>query len=374
MMMSYPAKKLGLLSLFVLSPLLTACGEDAGEADKLLRSIRTITVSEPASGKMRRYSGVVEASVNSSISFEVSGNVQKVNVEVGERVTKGQVLAVLDEQTHKLNVSAAQAAVGGAEVQVADTRSALDRLQGVAARNAGFVSLRDMEQAQAAYDGARKNLNYNVSRLNLAKRDLDRTKLRAPLDGVIAQRHVDPFQEVNRGEPMFDLFVEGAMQASIGVPESEIDQIALGLYGDIRFPAISEQIHKGVVTEVSKVAGTANAFPVKLTIDAQSEDVRIRPGITAEVTLLLGDDQGEGAYLIPITAIVPGVGSEKHVFVFDAASSMVTKTAIEGGGIRDSNIIVSKGLRAGDIIAVAGVSFLRDGQKVRLMEERAAGN
>ena len=144
MTMSYPKRQFALLSLFVLVPLLTACGEDAADADKMLRSIRTITVSEPASGKMRRYSGVVEAAVNSSISFEVSGNVQKVNVDVGERVTKGQVLAVLDEQTHQLNVAAAQAAVGGAEVQVADARSALDRLQGVAARNAGFVSLRDM--------------------------------------------------------------------------------------------------------------------------------------------------------------------------------------------------------------------------------------
>ena len=374
MTMSYPPRRIALLSLFALVPLLTACGEDAAEADKLLRSIRTITVSEPASGKMRRYSGVVEAAVNSTISFEVSGNVQKVNVEVGQRITQGQVLAVLDEQTHKLNVSAAQAAVGGAEVQVADARSALNRLQGVAARNVGFVSLRDMEQAQAAYDGARKNLHYNVSRLNLAKRDLDRTKLRAPLDGVIAQRHVDPFQEVSRGEPMFDLFVEGAMQASIGVPESEIDQIALGLHGEIRFPAVSDQVHKGVVTEISKVAGVANAFPVKLTIAAGNEDVRIRPGITAEVTLMLGNGDEEAAYLVPLTAIVPGLGSEKHVFVFDAASSTVKKTAIEDGGIRDSNIVVSKGLKAGDIIAVAGVSFLRDGQKVRLMEERAAGN
>jgi hypothetical protein len=77
---------------------------------------------------------------------------------------------------------------------------------------------------------------------------------------------------------MFDLFVEGAMQASMGVPESEIDQIALGLQGEIRFPAIPEQVHKGVVAEVSKVSGAASAFPVKLTIVAHDEDVRIRPG------------------------------------------------------------------------------------------------
>mgnify|MGYP001301564513 CR=1 FL=1 len=369
-----PKRKVGLLPLLVLLPLLTACGDDETENSGPVRAIRTVTVSEPASGKMRRYSGVVEAAVNSSISFEVSGSVQAVNVDVGERITEGQVLAALDEQVHQLNVSAAQAAVGGAEVQVADARSALERLQGVAARNAGFVSLRDMEQAQAVHDGARKNLDYSVSRLNLARRDLERTRLRAPLDGVIAQRHVDPFQEVNRGEPMFDLFVEGAMQASIGIPESEIDQIALGLQAQVRFPAISGAAHKAVVTEISKVAGTANAFPVKLTVAQHDEDVRIRPGITAEVSLLLGDNEDEGAYLIPIAAIIPGVGEEKHVFVFDPATSTVKLIAIEDGGIRDSNIIVSKGLSAGDIVAVAGVSFLRDGQKVRLMQPQVAGN
>ena len=374
MKMSFPMQKCLCLALVLIAPLLTACGEDVPEGVETVRTIRTVTVSEPASGKMRRYSGVVEAAVNASISFEVSGNVQKVNVEVGDRITEGQVLAVLDRNTQELNVAAATAAVGAAEVQVADARSALDRLQGVAARNAGFVSKRDMEQAEAAYDGARKNLSYNIARLEQAQRDLERTELRAPLDGIVAKRYVDAFQEVQRGEPMFDLFVEGAMQASIGIPESEIDRIKLGLQGDIRFPAISDQSHEGIVTEISKVAGTANAFPVKLTIDARSDSVRIRPGITAEVTLLLGEDEGDGAYLIPIAAIVPGVGVEKHVFVFDAETSTVKKTAIEDDGVRGSSIVVTQGLRAGDIIAVAGVSFLRDGQRVRLMEEQVAGN
>ena len=67
---------------------------------------------------MRRYSGVVEAADTSSISFEVPGNVQTVKVEVGERVNQGDVLAVLDERTYQLNVEAARAAVGGAEVEL----------------------------------------------------------------------------------------------------------------------------------------------------------------------------------------------------------------------------------------------------------------
>lgn len=363
---SQPPAIARLLSAFIVLPMLAACGEDVPETSEAVRAIRTITISEPASGKMRRYSGVVEAAVNSSISFEVPGNVQEVRVDVGERVYEGQVLAVLDEEVHALNVAAAQAAVGGAEVQVADARSALDRLQGVAARNAGFVAKRDMEQAQAAYDGARKNLSYNRSRLDQAKRDLERAQLRAPLDGVIAERHVDPFQEVQRGQPMFDLFVEGVMQAAVSIPESEIAQIALGLQGEVRFPAISPEPHAAVVSEISRVAGAGNAFPVKLTIDAKDE--RIRPGITAEVTLMLGEGSGQGAYLVPVGAVVPGVEEQKSVFVFDAASSTVVKTAIEDGGIRGSNIVVNSGLKAGDIVAVAGVSFLRDGQKVHLMQ------
>jgi len=369
MLMSSSTKRTGLLPLVFLISAVTACNEEPPPLIETVRSIRTITVSEPASGKLRRFSGVVEAADTSSLSFEVPGNVQKVKVEVGERVTEGQILAVIDERTFQLNVEAAQASVGGAEVELADARNDLQRLQRLAAQDLGAISMRSLEQAEATYNGARQNLSYSNSRLNLAKRDLERTELLAPFDGVIAKRHVDPFQEVNRGEPMFDLFMEGAMQAAISIPESEIDRVYLGLPAEIRFPALAGDVHRGIVTEISKVAGAANAFPVKVTIDPVADDVRIRPGITAEVNLLLGGEQEDGAYLIPVGALSPGAESEKFVFVYNPETSTVQRTAIEDGGIRDSDMVVTSGLSAGDIIAVAGVSFLRDGQKVRLMEQ-----
>ena len=85
---------------------------------------------------------------------------------------------------------------------------------------------------------------------------------------------------------------------------------------------------------------------------------------------MLGGDQGDEAYLIPVGALSPG-GAEggNYVFVYDAESSIVRRTAIDDAGIRDSDVVVTSGLKAGDIIAVAGVSFLRDGQRVRLMEQ-----
>ena len=122
---------LGMSILFTM----TACREEPQPPPKPIRAIKTITVAEQASGKIRDFSGVVEAADSSSISFEVVGNVQKVNVDVGDRITKGQVLAVLDTRTYQLNVEAAEAALGRAKVDLSDKRNDFDRFQ------EGFVKL-----------------------------------------------------------------------------------------------------------------------------------------------------------------------------------------------------------------------------------------
>jgi multidrug efflux pump subunit AcrA (membrane-fusion protein) len=125
-----------------------------------------------------------------------------------------------------------------------------------------------------------------------------------------------------------------------------------------------------VVTEISKVAGTANAFPIKLTIE--DLDNRIRPGMTAKVTLELLDTDEESVYLVPISALSQRSDTTKSwVFVYDATTSTVKKTAVVGTSVRQNDVVISGGVQAGDIIAVAGVSFLEDGQKVKLMEVQA---
>lgn len=83
-----------------------------------IRAIKTVTVSWQAYGKIREFSGVVEAADRSSIGFEVSGNVSEVRVDVGDRISKGQVLAVLDQHTFHINVKAAEAELGRAKVEM----------------------------------------------------------------------------------------------------------------------------------------------------------------------------------------------------------------------------------------------------------------
>jgi RND family efflux transporter MFP subunit len=350
--------------------ILTACGKEEPTTIERIRAIKAYTVEESEAGLVRKFSGVVEAADKSSISFEVGGNVQEVRVNVGDRVSKGQVLAVLDERTYKLNVQAAEADLGKANVDLADKRTDLDRLRRIARQDPGAISQTAVDSAEAAYDGAIKNVQFATSQLSLAKRDLAKTVLRAPFDGVVAERFVDAFNEVARGQRLFDIYMEGGMEVAISIPELEIKGIYSGLDSGIRFPTIPGSRFQGKVTEISSVASVANAFPVKVTILESGK--QIRPGMTAEVTLALGGEGETGAYMIPMVAIVPGdYPDSATVFVYDSSTSTVKKRQVGGRvGIRENSFIATSGIKAGDIIAVAGVSFLEDGQKVRLMPKK----
>ena len=360
--------KWGAIGWFLMSSLLlAACAEEVPPSVETIRTVRTTTVMEPASGRARRFSGIVEAADTSSISFEVTGIVQSMEVDVGDRVENGQLLAVMDDSAYRLNVDAATADVKRARVEFTDAQNAYDRYRRMS-ESSGAISERAVELAEANRSSAQGSLGYSESRLRMAERDLARTRLSAPFDGVVAQRHVEAFQQVATGQKVLDLFMEGAMEAAISVPESEIRFVHIGLPASIRFTALGAETFEGVVGEVSRVAGAANAFPVRVVVN--SDDPGIRPGVTAEVTLVLGDEGGERAYLIPISALggLPD-GSSDFVFRYNPDTSTVSRVLVNSGsGVRDDHIVVSEGVTAGDVIVTAGVSFLRDGQQVRLME------
>jgi RND family efflux transporter MFP subunit len=346
---------------------ISACREAPPPPPKPIRAIKTIMVSEQASGKIREFSGVVEAADSSRISFEVSGNVQEVRVDVGERIKRGQVLALLDPEPYKLTVAEITAELKKARDNVTKTRAEYERQKRIFEQGAGAE--RYVEVTEFNYLASKSAVKFQIARLNNAKRDLDRTVMRAPFDGAIANRYIDAFNEVARGQKCFDIFEFTGMEAAVSIPEDVIDEIQMGQPGEIQFSVIADRKYRGRVTEISKVAGTANAFPIKLTIE--DPDQRIRPGMTARVALMLSGDEEKTAYLVPLSAIAQRGDTKKgFVFIYDTATSTVKKTRIEAGSVRGNDVVIEGGVKDGDIVAVAGVSFLEDGQEVKLIEPK----
>ncbi len=128
---------------------LFACRQEPPPPVEAVRAIKTITVSEIASGRIRKFSGVVEAADKSSVSFEVSGNVQEVRVNVGDKVSKGDILAVLDKSEYELNVKAAEAALGRSQAQFKNSSNDLERLKRIAKMDPGAVSEARLDNATA---------------------------------------------------------------------------------------------------------------------------------------------------------------------------------------------------------------------------------
>jgi len=356
----------GAALLVAAAALLAACEEQQPEVMSNIRAIKTITVSERGSGQTRRFPGVVEAVDTSSISFEVAGNTREVNVSVGDRVAEGDVLATLDDKPFQLNVEGAEAELGRAKAQLAEKQTDFDRQKTLYEKD--WVAKAAFDQALAARDSAENQVSYAVSKLNLARRDLEKTMLEAPFDGVIANKYVDPFQEVARGEKVFEIYREGAMEVVVSVPETAIGEVYLGLPAEVSFPSDQMPKQEGRVSEIGTVAGEANAFPVKVALADPPE--KVLPGMSAEVSLILGGSDAQISYLVPVSAIAAGdEPGQGYVFVYDPGSSTVKQTVIRGEGVQDNSVFITEGVKPGDIIAVAGVSFLRDGQEVKLLSQ-----
>jgi RND family efflux transporter MFP subunit len=354
-----------MLGLLCIALALTACKEKT-EIIEVIRPIKTITVSEQASEQIRKFAGTVAAVDSSGLSFQVGGQVESVEVDIGDQVKKDQVLAVLDPEPYQLDVDAAQAELVKAKANVTNTKAEYDRQKRVFEQGAGAKS--DLDAAEYNYKAARSAVSVQIARLDLSKRNLRKTKLLSPYDGSIAWRSVQPNEEVKVGQKVFEINAKGTMEVQLAVPESTIDMITIDGPATITFPTLPDESTKGRISFIGSAAVKAGAFPVKVELLDPSKNVK--PGMTAEANLFIKDESRQTGYLVPFQALLPSPETDRgFAFVYDRATSTVKKTPVQARGIEDKKAIVYEGLAAGDIIAVAGVSFLADGMQVKLMKQ-----
>ncbi len=352
--------------LLIAAAALAACDRDAEEVtEERVRAIKPYFVVEPAGGDVRRYSGTIVAANTSALSFPVAGTVATVEANQGDRVSAGQLLATLDSAPFDLDVQAAQSQAATAQAQYNNARVELDRQQQLFDR--GWVARAALDQAVAAFDASQGDLNLAQSRVGIAERDMANAGLTAPFDGVIALRDVDPFIEVTRGQVVFRLDSEDALEVDLSIPDTAVGRISIGLPVVIDTLTDSGCGCTGRVIEIGTTAGSANTVPVTAAILDRPSG--ILPGMGVQATVILSGDTATHGLLVPVVAIAPGDDNTRgFVFKFDPDAGVVRKTAVAGDGIVSGNLIsITEGLDSGDIVAAAGVSFLRDGQPVTLL-------
>ena len=292
-------------------------------------------------------------------------------VDVGNEFTKGDVLVRLDNKPFQLSVESARAALSRTSAQIQEKQSAYERERRIQKEDAGATTQKAVDQARAAYESQVQGVTYNEAQLELAQRDLAHTELVAPYDGIVSARTVEPAEVAARGVHMLEVYADAAMQVAVSIPEQMIENVYTGLEGKVLLNNQPDHPYDAIVSEVGSSATTANAYPVTAIIN--NADERVRPGMTAELRLTFVDAEIQAAFLVPVHAFLPGtVKGENHVYLFDSQTSVVHKSPVKIKGFQGNYVVVTEGIAPGDILVVAGVSFLRDGQQVKPMSDSDA--
>jgi HlyD family secretion protein len=279
---------------------------------------RTATVEKRRITSRITASGALQATVTVQIGAQVSGRISTLGADFNSEVKKGQVIARLDPQLFaaeveraKANHASAKAGVVRAEAEERDAKLSLARAR--ALREQGIASAAELQAAEtavsvttAASEVARAALQQTSAALNQAKVNLSFTEIRSPIDGVVISRDVDVGQTVASSlqAPILFTIAEDLkkMEVHTSVAEGDVGRIAPGMGATFTVDAFPGQRFRGVVKQIRNAAQTVqNVVTYNAVIDVDNADLRLRPGMTATVTIVHA--QKEEALAVPNAAL-----------------------------------------------------------------------
>lgn len=353
-------------TLLFFSFYLTACSEpEPPRKAEVVRSIKHMTLKPKVVNQARLIAGVITPAVSTKVAFEISGQIVKLNVAVGDRVKKRDVLAEIDPQTYKLRVQSAEGNLKSALARLADAEKKFEQQRKLYQKK--FTTKTEFDSSLATLESARSEVSIQDSSLKIAKRDLSKTSLLAPFDGAISEKSVEVFEEVTAGREIVTLHTEDNYEVDVSLPETLVNEVKIGNEVDVKLSIGLGTPIKGYVKEISSQAGQANAFPV--TIGLSEAPDKLRPGMSAEVTFKFEEDLGVPTFAVPTSAVLPSGEPEKaFVFIFNKEKNFVERKVVTVVNIRDNDLLITGQVKSGDVIATAGVSFLYDKRPVRLLQ------
>lgn len=365
------------LIMSLLALVIIACSNETPEAVEtpVIRGMKGFRVSVAANSEVRRYPSVVEPATESKLSFEVGGKLNAIGLQVGQRVKEGQLLAEIDPVSLSLKAQQAKAALDEANAAYNNAKLDYDRKQPLLAKK--YVTQSDYDSAKNKLNSAQAQVEQAQKQWDIAKEDLSKSQLLSPFDGVISSIDVKDYAQVSPGQTILGLYSENAYETSFSVPAIIVNSLNVGDKAEVEFSDLPGRAYNAHIKELGSRAAQVSAFPVVVMLDEAPQG--LRAGMAAQVSLHIALGSGEG-YLVPLSCFYFGVSharqlgpenyretSKGFVYLYDPESSTVRQKEVMIFGVRGNMVMVRQGLNEGDIIASAGVSYLHDGQRVKLL-------
>jgi multidrug efflux system membrane fusion protein len=325
------------------------------------RAVRVKEVTADTTASEQTYTGIVRARYETDLAFRVGAKIVSRHVEIGQRVAAGSLLFRLDATDYRLVVKAAEADLTAAEAEVVQSVAEHDRQ--LRSFRSGVGSSTDLDKARSAQDVAVGRRDRAKETLALAKNRLSYCDLTADADGVITTLPAEAGQVVTEGQVVARLARDGQREAVISLPENQVIA-AKAASATVTLWAAPDASYPAVLRELSPTADpVTRTYQARFTI--QNPGPKVVLGMTA--TVHLAPSSAATGYSLPLSSL-HRTGAQPAVWVVDRGTGKLTLAPVEVREYRQETVVLSAGVKPGQLVVTAGVQKLDPAVTVRAWE------
>ena len=352
--------------------LVAGCGQEPPKKE-IVRFVRTMKIENPADVGTRSFPGRAKAVQEVNLSFRVSGPLVERPVDVGSKITKGDLVAKIDPRDFQVNLNDAQGKLAKAKSDMVRASKDYQRIVNIRKEDPGAASESMLDKAKDAMDSAKANVKSFTATVDAARDALNYTKLKAPFDGTIVSTYVENHQYVKAQQDIVRLIDNSKVEMIVNIPEGLISAAEYVTKVYVSFDTHPDTKIAATIKEVGTEASrSTRTYPVTLIMD-QPDDFKILSGMAGNTVGVEGNfpgDMGKEYFEIPPSATFSDEGENKTwVWIVDEKNSTVSKREVKLGDLTDHGVKILSGINQGDLIVIAGVHYLKEGLKVRITQE-----
>lgn len=327
-----------------------------------LASIDLTTMAPQTLSRRVEITGTTRPLRHATLSAQVSGIASEVHFRPGDAVRQGDVLVRIDTSDLALSLEQARANMAATRVQLELAERQLASTETLAGR--GLSSASSLESAQSNVSATRAQLAALAAQVEAAEASIAKATIRAPFDGIVSTRNVEPNQNVGAGTQLFSLVDLERIEVEANLPLGRMEEVAPGQVVELQIESNRNRMFTGTVDRINPVAreGT-RTITLYATLD--NDDGFLKGGMFAKGAVVTQSQ--EDAFAVPALAVQEDQAGSYVLVVVDGE---VERRAVELGGVwgRAGAVEVLSGLEAGDVIVNTRLERLEPGMQVLLPE------
>ena len=322
-----------------------SCGQKKEQSEKAPTRVKTQVVSPGLVDNAQTYVGIIEESEATAVSFTGMGVVKRMLVNEGQAVSRGQLIAEMDD-TQARNL------LTGAEAQMTQANDALER----------FKMLHDNGSLpEVQWVEIQSKVAQAKSQLEVAKKNLADCRLTAPVGGIIGKKLVGAGETALPSQAVVNILDISTVKVKVSVPEAEIGSIHVNTPTSIKVEAIDGSYQGGKIEKGVQADALTHTYDIR--INVANNGRKLLPGMVASVRFVSEGSQAIGSKMIPVTAVQKN--SDGTLFVWTVGKDSTAHRAVVTIGQTQGNYVsVKDGLNIGDRIVAEGYQKLSENSKV----------